>query len=264
MRWAAPKGGGMSNNCVRLEIRELAVSYGVVRAVQGVSLEVREGEITALVGLNGAGKTSLLKTLIGLVAPTAGEIVYTDGDGSRANVLDVRPWRRAESLGLGYVPEGRGLFTRMSLRENLSFGSAIGRRRVGAAAAGERWQRVRELFPLVTDRADTLVANLSGGEQQMAAIARALLMEPTVLLLDEPSIGLAPLIEEEMFSVLRSLANDHGLAVLVAEQRLDVALSRSDRAYLLEQGRVRAQGVPSDLFADPELAAVYLGAQAAA
>ncbi len=179
-------------------------------------------------------------------------------------MLGVRPWLRPQLLGLAYVPEGRGLFARMSLRENLSFGSAVGRRRVGIEAAERRSQAVWELFPWLKERAGTVVANLSGGEQQMAAIARALLMEPTVLLLDEPSVGLAPRVEEQMFAVLRTLADEAGLAVLVAEQRLDVALSLSDHAYLLEQGRVRAQGAPSELFADPELAAVYLGGRAAA
>jgi branched-chain amino acid transport system ATP-binding protein len=254
----------MNTNPLRLAVADLDVSYGVVRAVQSVSIEVRAAEITALVGLNGAGKSSLLKALIGLVEPKAGRVDYTDETGERRNVLAVRPWRRPEALGLAYVPEGRGLFARMSLEENLSFGSAIGRRRAGPVEAAQRSQQVRELFPALEDRGDTIVANLSGGEQQMAAIARALLMAPTVLLLDEPSIGLAPLVEEGIFAMLRALATNAGLAVLVAEQRLDVALTLSDRAYLLEQGRVRAQGAPADLFNDPELAAVYLGAHAAA
>jgi branched-chain amino acid transport system ATP-binding protein len=253
----------MDGQSCRLEVSELVLSYGVVRALQSVSVDVRAGAITALVGLNGAGKSSLLKAILGLAGPSSGQVTYIDERGERHDVLAVRPWRRPQLLGLAYVPEGRGLFGRMSLHENLSFGSAVGRRRTGAATAAERLRAVHELFPWIEERGSTVVANLSGGEQQMVAIARALLMEPTVLLLDEPSIGLAPRIEEQMFDVLRRLADETGLAVLVAEQRLDVALSLSDHAYLLEQGRVRAKGAPSELFADEELAAVYLGGRAA-
>lgn len=254
----------MDSQSSSIEVSELALSYGVVRALQSVSIEVRAGAITALVGLNGAGKSSLMKAIIGLARPSAGRITIVDAKGDRHEVLAVRPWLRPRLLGLAYVPEGRGLFERMSLSENLSFGSAIGIRRSGAAAAAERLASVQELFPWIKERSGTVVANLSGGEQQMVAIARALLMEPTVILLDEPSIGLAPVIEEQMFDVLRKLADETGLTVLVAEQRLDVALSISDHAYLLEQGRLRAEGAPDELFADPELAAVYLGGRAAA
>lgn len=254
----------MDERPVRLEVSELVLSYGVVRALQSVSIEARAGAITALVGLNGAGKSSLLKAVMGLARPASGEIAFRDDEGGCRDVLEVRPWLRPEQLGLAYVPEGRGLFARMSLWENLSFGSVVGRRRAGPVAADARLQAVHELFPWLEARGGTVVANLSGGEQQMAAIARALLMEPTVLLLDEPSIGLAPLIEEQMFDVLRRLADETGLAVLVAEQRLDVALSLSDHAYLLEQGRLRAAGAPDELFADPELAAMYLGGRLAA
>jgi branched-chain amino acid transport system ATP-binding protein len=249
---------------IRLQVSELVLSYGVVRALQSVSIDVRAGAITALVGLNGAGKSSLLKAIVGLARPTSGGIVFRDDRGRIHEVLDVRPWLRPALLGLAYVPEGRGLFPRMSLGENLSFGSVVGRRRAGPLSASQRLHAVHELFPWLEERAGTVVANLSGGEQQMAAIARALLMEPNVLLLDEPSIGLAPLIEEQMFDVLRRLADETGLAVLVAEQRLDVALSLSDHAYLLEQGRLRADGAPDELFADPELAAIYLGGRLAA
>jgi branched-chain amino acid transport system ATP-binding protein len=254
----------MDERRIRLQISELVLSYGVVRALQSVSIEVRAGAITALVGLNGAGKSSLLKAITGLARPASGEITFRDDQGGSQDVLRVRPWLRPQLLGLAYVPEGRGLFARMSLRENLSFGTVVGRRRTGADAASQRLQAVHNLFPWLEERAGTVVANLSGGEQQMVAIARALLMEPTVLLLDEPSVGLAPMIEEQMFGVLRKLADDTGLAVLVAEQRLDVALSLSDHAYLLEQGRLRAAGAPDELFADPELAAMYLGGRVAA
>lgn len=254
----------MDERRIRLQVSELVLSYGVVRALQSVSIEVRSGAITALVGLNGAGKSSLLKAITGLARPASGEITFRNDEGGSEDVLSVHPWLRPQRLGLAYVPEGRGLFARMSLRENLSFGTVVGRRRAGATTASQRLQAVHELFPWLEERAGTVVANLSGGEQQMVAIARALLMEPTVLLLDEPSVGLAPLIEEQMFDVLRKLADDTGLAVLVAEQRLDVALSLSDHAYLLEQGRLRADGAPDELFADPELAAMYLGGRLAA
>jgi branched-chain amino acid transport system ATP-binding protein len=249
---------------VRLEIRDLAVRYGVIRALQSVSLEARQGEITALVGLNGAGKSSLMRSIVGLTRPESGQIlVHTDAAGAQ-EVATVRPWLRPERLGLGYVPEGRGLFPRMTLRENLGFGAAVGRRRTGEEAALQQTGKVNELFPWLAGRDDTVVANLSGGEQQMAAIARALLMQPTILLLDEPSIGLAPIIEEQIFEVLRRLATEVGLAILVAEQRLDVALGISDSAYLLEHGNIRAQGSPERLFEDDELAAIYLGKRVAA
>ena len=253
----------MTTRSVRLDIRSLVVHYGVVRALQSVSLSLREGEITAIVGLNGAGKSSLIRSIVGLAAPASGEIVYLDGNGEGENILRTKPWNRPERFGIGYVPEGRGLFSRMTLQENLSFGTAIGRRRVGERAVVERLEAVMATFPALRNRGGTVVANLSGGEQQMAAIARALLMEPTVLLLDEPSIGLAPVIEEQMFDVLRILVTQSGLAVLVAEQRLDVALSISDQAYLLERGQIRAEGPPEHLFDDEQLAATYLGGAAA-
>jgi branched-chain amino acid transport system ATP-binding protein len=259
-----PEAGNTNGGSARLEIRDLVVRYGVIRALQSVSLEARQGEITAIVGLNGAGKSSLMRSIVGLTQPESGQIlVHVDGCSAQ-DVARVRPWLRPERLGLGYVPEGRGLFPRMTLRENLGFGVAVGRRRAGEESVREQVEKVSELFPWLSDRNDAVVANLSGGEQQMAAIARALLMHPTVLLLDEPSIGLAPIIEEQIFEVLRRLASDVGLAILVAEQRLDVALTISDSAYLLEHGNIRAQGSPERLFEDEEVAAIYLGKRVAA
>jgi len=237
-------------NKVLLELENVTARYGDVQVLWGVTFAVREGEIATLVGANGAGKSTTLKTISGVVSATDGEIVF---DGDR---IDELPAHRIAALGIAHVPEGRRLFPLMSVRENLELGaisSEARRRRV------ESFERVFALFPKLEERAGQIAGTLSGGEQQMVAIARGLMARPRVLILDEPSLGLAPIVVREMFEIIQTI-NREGITILLVEQNVQQSLKLANRAYVLENGRVVLSGAGSDLLNDQRVREAYLGA----
>ena len=238
-----------------LRVSDLQVSYGAIRALRDFTLDVPAGKITSLIGLNGAGKSTALKAVMGLVAVQRGSI--TAGDGT--DVLRVRAHERAVRFGLAYVPEGRGLFARMSVGDNLRFGQDIGARRVEAVGRASSLDDVLVAFPQLKGRLGELAGNLSGGEQQMVAIARALLANGDVLLLDEPSIGLAPIVQESIFRQLVGFVRDRQLTVLLVEQKTDFALTVSDFAHVLEKGALRLSGTAAEVASHPEVTEIYFG-----
>ncbi len=232
-----------------LEVRDLEVAYGAAPALWGVSLDVRRGELLCVVGPNGAGKTTLIHTLAGMLRARAGRIVL---DGRDITALAPHRWCEA---GIALVPEGRRLFTGMSVLENLELGSYLPQAKAQRRASLER---VTELFPMIREKLASPAGELSGGQQQMVAIARALMARPRLLLLDEPSLGLSPLIVHDLFAAIRRIHAD-GMSVLLVEQNVAMAMQISQRAYVLEEGRVVAEGTPDDLLARPEIQRAYLG-----
>ena len=233
-----------------LEVSQLAVTYGQHRALKGVALGVKPGEIVVILGANGAGKTSLLKAVAGMIPAEAGSQVRLDGHG-----LSGQPPHRIVEAGLALVPEGRGIFGDLSVRENLLLGAFAQRARADQQA---NLDRVLGLFPKLAERSAQLARTMSGGEQQMVAIGRGLMAEPRLLILDEPSLGLSPLLVEEMFSLIRRLHGD-GLSVLLVEQNVAQSLDIAQRAYVLENGSLRFTGTPAELLASRELKQAYLG-----
>jgi branched-chain amino acid transport system ATP-binding protein len=236
-----------------LDVRELSVAYGRAPALWNVSLAIAEGELVCVVGPNGAGKTTLINAIAGLHAARGGSIAMDGRDLAR-----VAPHRFC-AAGIALVPEGRRLFAGMTVRENLEIGSYL------PAARKERARsldRVCALFPAVHEKLDRLAGSLSGGQQQMVAIGRALMARPRLLLLDEPSLGLSPAIVIAMFDAIREV-NAEGTAVLLVEQNVAMALDLAKRAYLLEEGRIVAEGPPAAVFERPELKRAYLGLDAA-
>jgi len=231
-----------------LEVRDLHVSYGGIPALKGISLSVGAGEIVALLGSNGAGKTTTLRTLSGLLAPRAGDIVLEDRPiaGLPAHVIVRR--------GIAHVPEGRRIFNRLTVRENLEMG-AYTRSDAGVAADLER---VFALFPRLRERRAQVAGTLSGGEQQMLAIARALMGSPRLLLLDEPSMGLAPVLVEQIFETVQDI-NRQGTTILLVEQNAALALDVAQRAYVLETGSIVLSGAAADLARDQDVRRAYLG-----
>ena len=232
-----------------LDVHDLEVWYGAAPALWGVSLTLGAGELLAVVGPNGAGKTTLINALCGIERARAGRIVVDGVDVTRL------PAHRFCAAGIAVVPEGRRLFTAMTVRENLELGSHLPRAR---AKRAESLAAALELFPALAEKLASPAGELSGGQQQMVAIARALMARPRLLLLDEPSLGLSPLIVTDMFDAVRRI-NAQGVSVLLVEQNVEVALSLSDRAYVLEEGRIVAEGDPDDLLARPEIQRAYLG-----
>lgn len=232
-----------------IELREIDVFYGRVNALRKVSLEVREGEIVALIGSNGAGKTTTLRTISGLIAPRNGEL--------RLFGKTIRGVGAAQiaRLGVGHAPEGRRLFGRMTVRENLDMGAYSRGDRSGIRTDLER---VYTLFPRLRERDRQLAGSLSGGEQQMVAIGRALMSAPKVLLLDEPSLGLAPILVDAIFEVIREI-NEKGTTILLIEQNALLALKTASRGYVLETGAVALSGSSADLIASPDIQRAYLG-----
>ena len=231
-----------------------SVRYGAIRALQGVSIEAARGGVTAVVGTNGAGKSTLLRAVTGLVGLSSGRI---EGPGGR-DITKMAPHRRLKELGIALVPEGRGLFYRMSVEENLSFGSKVGQHRRNGGGVDKR-EEILDLFPVLRDRMRQLAGSLSGGEQQMLSICRALLSEPAVLLLDEPSMGLAPLVIETVFKNLARYQGDQNLSVILVEQNTEIALELADYVYLMEQGVIAVEGTPSEIAANPRLREIFLG-----
>ena len=232
-----------------VELREIDVFYGRVNALRKVSMEVREGEIVALIGSNGAGKTTTLRTISGLIGPRSGEVRLF---GKPTRGLGAEKIAR---LGVGHAPEGRRLFPRMTVRENLDMGAYTRSDRAGMRADLER---VFTLFPRLRERAAQLAGSLSGGEQQMVAIGRALMSNPKVLMLDEPSLGLAPILVDAIFEVIREI-NAKGTTILLIEQNALLALKTAVRGYVLETGSVALSGPAGDLIASPDIQRAYLG-----
>ena len=232
-----------------LELRDLEVAYGPARALWGVSLTLGAGELLCVVGPNGAGKTTLINAVAGVLRARAGTIAF---DG--LDITTLAPHRFC-AAGIALVPEGRRLFTGMSVRENLELGSYLPAARRQRQASLDA---VLELFPALQEKLASVAGELSGGQQQMVAIGRALMARPRLLLLDEPSLGLSPLIVHEMFTAIGRI-NADGTTVLLVEQNVQVAMSLADRAYVLEEGRIVAEGEPDALLARPEIQRAYLG-----
>ena len=235
-----------------LEVIDLEVRYGAIRAIKGISFHVGEGEIVALLGANGAGKTTTQKTISGMLRPSAGRITFL---GQR---IDGVPAHELIRLGICHVPEGRHVFPRMTVAENLEMG-AFRFKKIDQADL----DRVLELFPRLQERYRQVSGTLSGGEQQMLAIGRALMGKPRLLLLDEPSMGLAPMVVAQIFNIVREI-NESGVTVLLVEQNAAQALALADRGYVLETGDLVLHGTGSELLADDRIRAAYLGEEIAA
>jgi branched-chain amino acid transport system ATP-binding protein len=233
-----------------LKLENVVTTYGAVRALDGISLTVPDGAITAVLGANGAGKTTLLRTINGLVRPTSGSITYAGHDLVRSAV------ERVVTYGIAHVPEGRGVITELTVEENLRLG-ALWRGERAESAAG--LEEMYAMFPPLADRRKRIADTLSGGERQMLAIGRALMSRPSLLLLDEPSLGLAPRVTAQIMATMSRLRHDSGLTVVLVEQNARSALSVADTAVVLNLGRVVAQGSAADLAGDDKLRHAYLG-----
>lgn len=236
-----------------LRIRNLEAGYGRLKVLRKVSMHINPGEIVTVIGANGAGKTTLLKAVSGLLNGKGGEILF-----EKRNLLRETP-ERTVLLGCSLVPEGRQVFAPMTVRENLILGSYVQYRRKRRGEADEDLERIYGLFPRLKEREKQLAGTLSGGEQQMLALGRALLSRPRLLLLDEPSMGLAPLIVREIFTHIARLRKDPGLTILLVEQNARAALAIADRGYVLETGRVVLQGSSEELLANRDVQRAYLG-----
>jgi branched-chain amino acid transport system ATP-binding protein len=232
-----------------LKVSGLEVSYGGIHAVKGIDFHIDQGELVTLIGANGAGKTTTLKAITGLLPVKAGEISYR-GENTKG-----RPTFKLLRDGLAMVPEGRGVFTRMSITENLLMGAYIRDDEAGIRADIDK---MFGIFPRLKERANQLAGTMSGGEQQMLAMARALMSQPQVLLLDEPSMGLSPIMVDKIFEVVRDISAQ-GVTVLLVEQNARLALQAADRGYVMESGLVTMSGVASDMLNDPKVRAAYLG-----
>ncbi|MFR3728942.1 ABC transporter ATP-binding protein [Lacrimispora sp.] len=230
-----------------LEVKNLAVSYGAIKAIHGVSLEVHDGEIVSLIGANGAGKTTILRTISGLKKADEGEILF---DG--ADLRKTEP-SRIISLKLAHVPEGRHIFPQMTVEENLEMGAFTDQKDMAATMAS-----VYDRFSRLKERRRQLAGTLSGGEQQMLAVGRALMAKPKMILMDEPSMGLSPLLVKEIFSIIKEV-NKNGITILLVEQNAKMALSISNRAYVMETGKISMEGKAGDLLRDVRVKKAYLG-----
>ena len=233
-----------------LSVENLSVSYGAIRALKAVFFSVGEGEVVTLIGANGAGKSTTLRTISGLVRPTGGRITLAGQDITTAAPHDI------VRAGIAHVPEGRGIFTNLTVRENLELAGHV--RRGDRAALSAAWDRVFRLFPRLQERLNQSGATLSGGEQQMLAFARALVTGGKLLLMDEPSMGLAPVLVEQIFGVIREIKSE-GATILLVEQNAYQALAVADRAYVLETGRIVLEGPADELRDSEEVKRAYLG-----
>ena len=237
-----------------LEVENLHVSYGAIRALHGVSLRVDRGEIVSIVGANGAGKTTLLRTISGLLRPTEGRVMWRPEEQEKRELHKMRP-HEIVRLGVSHSPEGRQVFPSLSVADNLNLGAYQQRDRAKIAADLEH---VYGLFPVLAERRKQKAGTLSGGEQQMLAVGRALMQRPTLLLLDEPSLGLAPLIVKQIFEIIRAV-NAEGTTVLLVEQNANQALRLAHRAYVLQTGEMIKTGPAAELLEDPDVRKAYLG-----
>ena len=237
------------NTPVMLKVSDLTVGYGAITAVKGLSFEVREGEIVSLIGSNGAGKSTTLRTISGLMHPKSGGIEF------RGEKIDGMPGHEIVARGLCHSPEGRRIFPRMTVDENLDLGAYL---RKDSAAVKESRERVLELFPRLRERITQKAGTMSGGEQQMLAVGRALMGEPKLLILDEPSMGLAPVLVDLIFETIETIRAS-GVTILLVEQNALAALRIADYAYVLESGHLKLEGDGSKLAVDPAIAQAYLG-----
>jgi branched-chain amino acid transport system ATP-binding protein len=241
---------------MRLEVKDLRVHYGKIEAIKGISFVVNQGEIVTLIGANGAGKTTTLKTISGLRKVSSGSILFDGQDISKV------PAHERVDLGISQAPEGRGIFPGMTVLENLEIGKFNRKDRKNEMS--EDLERVYHLFPRLKERTSQAGGTLSGGEQQMLAIGRALMARPKVLLLDEPSMGLAPMMIANIFRIITEINTELGTTILLVEQNAQQALQRAHRAYVLETGKVVKEAKASDLLNDPDVRAAYLGTGAQA
>jgi branched-chain amino acid transport system ATP-binding protein len=232
-----------------LQVKDLKVAYGGIHAVKGIDLEVKQGELVALIGANGAGKTTTLKTLMGMVKPAGGEIIF---DGKSTAKLPAHDYVKQ---GLVMVPEGRGIFSRLTVEENLMMGAYS---RNDKAEIANDMERVYQLFPRLKERYKQLAGTLSGGEQQMVAMGRAIMSRPKLLLLDEPSMGLAPIIVQKIFEIIKMIAAE-GVTMLLVEQNAKLALQTADRGYVMESGKVTFSDKADALLANEKVQQAYLG-----
>lgn len=232
-----------------LEVKGLEVYYGVIQALKGIDFEVNEGEIVTLIGANGAGKTTTMQSVIGLIPLKSGTVTF---DGKETTHM---PCHKIVSLGMSQVPEGRRVFQELSVYQNLLMGSYI---RKDKKAANEDIERIYERFPRLKERKKQIAGTLSGGEQQMLAMGRALMSRPKLLMLDEPSMGLSPLLVDEVFTIIKEL-NREGTTVLLVEQNAGKSLAISDRAYVLENGKIVLSGTGEELLQSEEVKKAYLG-----
>lgn len=232
-----------------LKVENVEVSYGMINAIKGVSFEVKEGEIIALIGSNGAGKTTILHTITGLIAPKAGKIFFEGQDITKT------PAHKIVGMGMAHVPEGRRIFQELTVLENLKLGAFLLRDKKQIA---RNMEYVYTHFPRLAERKSQVAGTLSGGEQQMLAMGRALMSNPKILLMDEPSMGLSPLLVSEIFNIIGEVSAD-GTTVLLVEQNAKKALSIADRAYVLETGKIALEGKAPDLMHDEKIKKAYLG-----
>ncbi|ARF14189.1 MULTISPECIES: ABC transporter ATP-binding protein [Sporosarcina] len=236
-----------------LDVLDCSVSYGPIQALNGVSLSVNQGEIVALLGANGAGKTTLLQTVSGLLRPTSGQVIYqgTDVTGMEAEKIVEKH--------LIHVPEHRQIFSTMTVLDNLYLGAYHHRKTTNKQAIEENIKKVFELFPILSDRKDQMGGTMSGGQQQMLAIARGMMAEPDLLLLDEPTLGLAPLVAKDVLELVGDLRKQFGTTILLIEQNLHASLRVADRGYVISHGEIIKSGSSSELLNDPEVKEAYLG-----
>ncbi len=237
------------NNNVLLSVNDLEVCYGMIRAIKGISFEINEGEIVALIGANGAGKTTTLHTVSGLLKPTNGTILFKGQDISKV------PAHKIVYMGMAHVPEGRRVFQQLSVYENLKLGAYT---RSNKKEIEETIQMVYKHFPRLEERKNQIAGTLSGGEQQMLAMGRALMSKPEIVLMDEPSMGLSPLLVKEIFAIIEEL-HKAGTTILLVEQNAKMALSVADRAYVLETGSIAMSGKASDMLENDDIKKAYLG-----
>lgn len=232
-----------------LEVEDLNVYYGAIHALQGVSFNVNEGEIVTLIGANGAGKSTTLRTISGLLRSRTGHIKFKDTD------ISMMPAQEIVKLGISHVPEGRKIFSPLTVKENLQMGAYT---RKDPEEIQRSMDRVFTSFPRLKERINQLGGTLSGGEQQMLATGRGLMSRPSLLMMDEPSMGLSPILVEEIFSIIKEI-NAQGTSILLVEQNAQMALSISHRAYVLETGRIRLQGSAKEIADNPQVKSAYLG-----
>lgn len=232
-----------------LEIKRVNAGYGDLEVLYDISMEVKEGEVVSLVGSNGAGKTTLLRIISGLKSISSGEVLWYGKD------IVNQPAYERPTIGIAHIPQGRGVLATLSVKENLMMGAYV---KSAKPKRKEKMEEIYGLFPILKDRMNQVAGTLSGGQQQMLAIGRALMMEPKLLILDEPSLGLAPIVVDEVFEIIKNIRTK-GVSILIIEQNLLQSLSISDRGYVLETGRIVIKGPAQDLLKNPDIKKAYLG-----